>query len=77
MLKVWLLVICLLAVPAWSAQTSAGKRFLFIVDTSAAMKPLDKPVRETLFDLIYSGVRGNMTNGDTYGVWLVGEQNDT
>ena len=41
------------------------------------MKPLDMPMRETLFDLIYSGVRGRMTNGDTYGLWLVNDHNDT
>lgn len=54
-----------------------SKRFLFIVDTSASMKPFEKAVSETLFDLIYSGARGSMTNGDTYGVWLVNEQNNT
>jgi hypothetical protein len=50
---------------------------LFIVDTSAAMKPLETKVRETVFDLIYSGMRGQMTNGDTYGIWLVNGQNNT
>ena len=55
----------------------SSNRFLFIVDASAAMKPLEKSVRETVFDLIYSGLRGQMTNGDTYGVWLVNGQNNT
>ena len=73
----WLLLFVLLAAPAWSAQPPAGKRFLFLVDTSAGMKPLDMALRQTLFDLIYSGARGSMTNGDTYGVWLVGDQTDT
>lgn len=41
------------------------------------MKPIEMPLRETLFDLIYSGARGRMTNGDTYGVWFVNERNDT
>ncbi len=39
---------------------------------------MEEAVSETLFDLVYSGVRGHMTNGDTYGIWLVNEQqNDT
>jgi hypothetical protein len=54
-----------------------SKRFLFIIDTSASMKPFEKAASETLFDLIYSGARGHMTNGDTYGVWLVNDQNNT
>ena len=77
MLPVLFLVVTLLAAPVWAAQKAEGKRFLFIVDTSAGMKPLDMPLRQTLFDLIYSGARGHMTNGDTYGVWLVGEKNNT
>jgi hypothetical protein len=77
MLKILLLVVSLLAAPAWSAQTAGGKRFLFIIDASSGMKPMEMPLRETLFDLIYSGARGHMTNGDTYGVWLVSDRNDT
>jgi hypothetical protein len=57
--------------------TLSSNRFLFIIDTSASMKPFENAVRESMFDLIYSGLRGNMTNGDTYGVWLVGEENNT
>jgi hypothetical protein len=59
------------------APSPSTNRFLFIIDTSAGMKKIDEPVREAVFDLIYSGVRGHMTNGDSYGVWLVDEQNDT
>ena len=77
MLPVLFLAITLLAAPAWSVPKAEGKRFLFIVDTSASMKPLEMPLRQTLFDLIYSGARGHMTNDDTYGVWLVGEKNNT
>ena len=64
--------------PALFAQAAtSSNRFLFIIDTSAAMKPIEMPLRETVFDLIYSGARGRMTNGDTYGLWFVSEQNDT
>jgi hypothetical protein len=57
-------------------QTTSSNRFLFIIDTSASMKPFENVVREAMFDLIYSGMRGRMTNGDTYGLWLIGEEND-
>lgn len=77
MLQVLFLAITLLAAPAWSAPKAEGKRFLFIVDISAGMKPLDMPLRQAIFDLIYSGARGHMTNDDTYGLWLVGEKNNT
>jgi hypothetical protein len=67
------------ASPAFAEAPAAdAKRFLFIIDMSATMKPMEDAVSETLFDLVYSGVRGHMTNGDTYGIWLVNElQNDT
>ncbi len=41
------------------------------------MKKIEDPLRDAVFDLIYSGARGQMTNGDSYGVWLVGETNNT
>jgi len=41
------------------------------------MKPFDNALRETVFDLIYSGLRRRMTNGDSYGLWVVRDQNDT
>src|SRR5215213_418386 len=65
------------AFAAGAPQVTSSNRFLFIIDGSASMKPFDKVARDTLFDLIYSGVRGRMTNGDTYGVWIAGEQNET
>ena len=64
--------------PALSAPPAANSnRFLLLLDTSLAMKPLETAQRETTFDLVYSGLRGQMTNGDTYGLWLAGEKNDT
>ncbi len=68
----WCSVCGVLAQPATSSN-----RFLFIVDVSAGMKPFDKGVRDSVFDLIFSGVRGALTNGDTYGLWLVNDRNDT
>src|SRR5262245_56979671 len=51
-----------------------GQRFLFLVDTSAAMKKIDASTRQALFDLIHSGINGQMTNGDTFGIWTFNEQ---
>jgi hypothetical protein len=71
------LLISVLASALQGQPITSSNRFLFIIDASAAMKPLEKSVRETVFDLIYSGLRGQMTNGDTYGIWLVNGQNNT
>lgn len=68
---------CVVSLDAAPPAAPEGKRFLFIIDTSASMKAMEDPLSEALFDLIYSGVRGKMTNGDSYGVWLINEQNDT
>ena len=73
-----LLFLLLHQTPALSAPPAANSnRFLLLLDTSLAMKPLETAQRETTFDLVYSGLRGQMTNGDTYGLWLAGEKNDT
>jgi hypothetical protein len=73
------LLACFAVVFSTSAEPPAtnANRFLFIIDTSASMRPFDKALRETVFDLVYSGVRGHMTNGDTYGLWVVNDQTDT
>jgi hypothetical protein len=49
-----------------------GDRFLFIVDTSSSTKKLSLAAREALVGMIYRGLDGRMTNGDTFGVWTVG-----
>jgi hypothetical protein len=69
---------CFVAAFSAAAQPlTSSNRYLLIVDTSAGMKVSDVPVREAVFGLIYSGLRGRMTNGDTYGVWLINDRNDT
>ncbi len=70
-------VIALLAVATWGSAAittaprkgSEGNRFLFIVDTSGSMKRLEHAGRQTVFDLIYSGIEGRMQPGDTFGIW--------
>src|SRR5438093_9698641 len=70
------LVLCgWLAAPVLAAQSStnlalSSNRFLFIVDSSSSMKPLAEATRELLFDLIFTGVDGQMKPGDTFGLWV-------
>jgi len=52
----------------------AGDRFLFLVDTSLSMRKFDAANRQALFDMIFSGLRGRMRDGDTYGIWTFNAQ---
>jgi hypothetical protein len=58
--------------PANTAQE--GHRFLFVVETSVANRKFESGNRQALFDLIVSGVNGNMHSGDTYGVWTFNDE---
>jgi hypothetical protein len=53
---------------------SQGNRFLFIVDTSSSMRPLEQAGRQVVYDLVYSGLEGRMEGGDTFGVWTFGQE---
>jgi len=81
MMKPWLLC-CLWG--AWLtgaiglAQQPAPKpseddRYLFAVDTSLAMAPLKETLRNTVYDMIYSGLGGQTRRGDSMGVWAFNE----
>jgi hypothetical protein len=50
-----------------------AQRFLFVVDMSYSMARLDKQCRQAVFDLIYTGLYGQMRPGDTYGLWTFQE----
>ncbi|HEY2953540.1 MAG TPA: hypothetical protein VGK40_13200 [Verrucomicrobiae bacterium] len=69
----WLLaLVCLFAVSAPAAKAPpplSPNRYLFVVDTSSAMSALDANLRQTFFDLIHSGLNGQMQFNDTFGVW--------
>jgi hypothetical protein len=51
-----------------------GGRFLFVVDTSSSMKSIDPATRQTLFDLLFSGIDGYMRTGDTFGIWTFDDE---
>ena len=61
----------ILAIAAAPAPPSppAGNRYLFIVDTSSAMRQFKHDGRQLVFDLIFSGCRNRMRTGDTFGIW--------
>src|SRR6266404_1615327 len=50
-----------------------GNRFLFVVETSLASSRLEHGGRQAAFDLIYSGIYGQMRSGDTFGLWTFHE----
>lgn len=56
------------------APLPPGNRFLFVVETSAAMQKLEHGGRQAVVDLIYSGIDGGMRAGDTYGLWTFNDQ---
>jgi len=76
----YLLLLVAAALPVSAAITTAprkgqeGNRFLFVVDTSSSMKRLDQAGRQTVHDLIYSGLEQRMQPGDTLGVWTFGNE---
>src|SRR3954453_2896530 len=50
-----------------------ANRFLFVVETSSAMLPFEHAGRQAAFDLLYSGIDGQIHSGDSIGVWTFGE----
>jgi hypothetical protein len=59
---------------ASNAPAASSQKFLFVVDIGASMREIDTGTRQVLFDLIYSGIGGQMKKGDTFGIWTYNEQ---
>lgn len=59
----------LCCLPTLAIASSAGNRYLFIVDTSSAMRQFKHEGRQLVFDLIFSGCHDQMHDGDTFGIW--------
>ena len=57
------------AAPGAPVLVPEGDRFLFIVDTSSGMERLKEQIEMTIYDLLRSGLFGQMLTGDTYGMW--------
>jgi hypothetical protein len=50
---------------------------LFAVDRSRSMSRYSAMTRQTVFDLVYDGVQGQMNTGDLYGIWIFNEKVQT
>lgn len=48
-----------------------GDRFLFVVDHSSSMKKLAPIAHDAVLRMIHGGFNDRMTNGDSYGIWVV------
>ena len=49
-------------------------RYLFLIDTSAAMSRQKEKASDTIHRLILSGIDGRIRTGDTLGIWTVREE---
>jgi hypothetical protein len=56
------------------APPQTGNRFLFIINTSSAMRRMTNGIREAVFGLLNSGMQGQMREGDTFGIWTYDDQ---
>jgi hypothetical protein len=66
--------------PADAAPPTAKRhesRFLFIVDTSAAMRGCSNASVQGVIDLLASDMKGELRKGDTIGLWTYNEQLST
>jgi hypothetical protein len=60
--------------PAHPKPAPDGQRFLFVVDISSGTRSLDAANRQALFDLIFTGLEGQMRTGDSFGLWLFNDE---
>jgi hypothetical protein len=44
-------------------------RFLFIINTSAAMRPMTNGIRDAVLGLLQSRMQNQMRDGDSFGIW--------
>ncbi len=54
------------------AQTE--NRFLFIINTSSAMRRMTNGIQEAVLGLLQSQMQGQMRDGDTFGIWTYDDQ---
>jgi hypothetical protein len=76
----WVLAAILLAT-SWSRaedpppqRRRMENRFLFVIDTSSAMKSRTNGVEEAVIGLLESGMKGQLRKGDTIGVWTYSDR---
>jgi hypothetical protein len=49
-------------------------RFLFILNTSSAMRRMTNGIQQAVLGLLQSGMQGQMRDGDTFGIWNYDDQ---
>ena len=49
-------------------------RFLFIINTSAAMRPMTNGIRDAVLGLLQSRMQDQMRDGDSFGIWTYDAQ---
>jgi hypothetical protein len=69
----------LAAVPCRAADVSQRhhkmeNRFLFVIETTSAMRSRTNGVEDAVLGLLKSGIRGELRNGDTIGLWSYNDQ---
>jgi hypothetical protein len=79
--SLWFLTGILLFAP-WARadgppQRSMENRFLFVIDTSSAMKARKQGVLEAVNELLQSGMKGELRKADTIGLWTYSDHLDT
>jgi hypothetical protein len=62
---------------ALAHQRRMENRFLFVIDTSSAMKSRTDGIEEAVNGLLASDMKGELRNGDTIGLWTYGEHLST
>jgi len=70
-----ILAVCLFVLPSIGrAQGQPENRFLFVINTSSAMRRMTNGISEAVLGLIRSGMQGQMRDGDTFGIWTYDEK---
>src|SRR5689334_23147318 len=65
---VWAFLFSLLLAARAEAALSSN-RYLFVVETSRSMQKRTEGVSKALVDFVGSGMRGQLQQGDTLGLW--------
>jgi hypothetical protein len=79
----WVLAGMLLSAAGSRAQAPPARRrhmenrFLFVIDTSAAMKSRTNVLEQALTGLLASGIKGELRKGDTIGLWTYSDSLST
>jgi hypothetical protein len=62
--------------PSASAQAppQTENRFLFIINTSSAMRRMTNGIQQAVLGLLQSDLQGQMRDGDTFGIWTYDDQ---